>query len=231
MNTEYHDQVGRSACGSGRIPRFCPRLRDPDCRLLQRRRRSGDPSPSQEPPPQNTPPNSSGLDARPSNTTCIAPERATGSVTIGTQRAFPNLRFRNHAVEMLQAPGDASRWFVAERFGVVHVFDNKEDVAATSLFVDIDARVDSTCAECGLLGMAFHPDFPATPRVYLTYTTLKRTLRGPDTHLSEFTSRDGGLTLDPDSERVILTINKGPVHHHGGHIALRPRRFSLFRHG
>ena len=90
------------------------------------------PPPSQEPPPQNTPPNPSGLDARPSNTTCVAPERATGSATIGTERVFPKLRFRNHAIEMLQAPGDSSRWFVAERFGFVQVFDNKPDVAATS---------------------------------------------------------------------------------------------------
>ncbi len=78
---------------------------------------------------------------------------------------------------MLQAPGDASRWFVAERFGVVRVFDNNAAVAASSVFIDITARVDSTCAECGLLGMAFHPDFPATPRVYLTYTSLQRTAR------------------------------------------------------
>jgi uncharacterized repeat protein (TIGR03806 family) len=177
------------------------------------------PPPSQEPPPPvPAPPNPSGLDARPSNTTCVAPERATGSATIGVERAFPNIRFRNHAIEMQQAPGDSSRWFVAERFGFVQVFDNREDVAATRQFIDIDARVDSTCAECGLLGMAFHPDFPATPRVYLTYTTLNRPMRGPDTHLSEFTSRDGGLTLDPDSERVILTISKESVHHHGGRI-------------
>src|SRR5688572_9422941 len=46
-------------------------------------------------PPQPAPASASGLDARPSNTTCIAPERATGSAIIGTQRAFPILTFRN----------------------------------------------------------------------------------------------------------------------------------------
>ncbi len=188
----------------------------------------GDPPDPVDPPDPTDPPApanpTSGLDARPNNATCIAPARATGSATIGTERAFPNLSFRDSAgvsrnpLVMLQAPGDTSRWFVVERFGAVRVFDNNEAVAASSVFLDFDARVESTCAECGLLGMAFHPDFPATPRVYLVYTSLEHTAGGPDTHLSEFTSPDGGLTLNPASERIILEIHKESVHHHGGGI-------------
>src|SRR5262245_38385974 len=88
----------------------------------------------------------SGLDARPNNATCIAPDRATGSVTLGTERAFPNITFKDpisrvtqNPVGMLQAPGDASRWFVVGRFGVVRVFDNNPAVAAVSEFIDIVA--------------------------------------------------------------------------------------------
>lgn len=181
---------------------------------------------------QNPQPPTIGLDARPSNTTCIAPDRATGSATIGTERAFPNLRFRDpvtqgskNPVFMLQAPGDASRWFVVERFGAVRVFDNNPDVATSSVVIDIGSRVESTCAECGLLGIAFHPNFPATPRVYLSYTSVQSTAGGPDSRLSEFTSPDGGLTLDPNSERIVLAINTRHVHHHGGGIAFGPDGF------
>ena len=187
----------------------------------------GDSDPPDQPPVQNPPPPppaqvASGLDARPTNTSCVAPERSTGSATIATERVFPNLRFQNQPIAMVQVPGDSSRWFVAERLGTVRVFDNNPAVAATSLFIDIDARVDSTCSECGLLGMAFHPDFPETPRVYLFYTSMNRVQRGPDSVLAEFTTRDGGLTLDPASERVILTINKDSVNHHAGHMAFGP---------
>jgi uncharacterized repeat protein (TIGR03806 family) len=126
---------------------------------------------------------------------------------------------------MQQVPGDASRWFVVEKLGIVRVFDNNQSVTATSDFINITSRVEASCAECGLLGMAFHPDFPATPRVYLSYTTLDRPLGGPDSRLSEFTSRDGGLTLDPDSERIMFTINKESVHHHAGRIAFGPDGF------
>ncbi|GFE85861.1 PQQ-dependent sugar dehydrogenase [Steroidobacter agaridevorans] len=192
------------------------------------------PAPSGQEPPPTTPdppptqpvdPSVVGLDARPSNTTCIAPERASGSGSIATERVFPNLRFvdasgtTRNPLLMIQAPRDGSRWFVVERFGTVKVFDNNPAVSTSSMFLDIGARVESTCAECGLLGMAFHPDFPATPRAYLVYTSLDRNGGGgPDTHLSEFTSPDGGLTLNPASERVLITVYKNSVHHHGGNI-------------
>jgi uncharacterized repeat protein (TIGR03806 family) len=133
---------------------------------------------------------------------------------------------------MLQAPRDTRRWYTAGRLGAVHVFNNDPAVTTPSLVMDISARVESSCAECGLLGMAFHPDFPGTPRVYLAYTSVQRTLpAGPDTHLSEFTSPDGGLTLNPDSERVIMTIPKANEHHHGGHIAFGPDGFLWFGAG
>src|SRR4051794_34774300 len=47
---------------------------------------------------------------------------------------------------------------------------------------------------------------------------MTRTDKGPDTHLSEFTSHDGGATLDPASERILLTVTKSTDHHHGGNI-------------
>jgi uncharacterized repeat protein (TIGR03806 family) len=114
---------------------------------------------------------------------------------------------------------------VVEKLGDIRVFNNDEAVTTTSEFINIAPRVETNCAECGLLGLAFHPDFPATPRVYLYYTRLEHPLGGPDSRLSEFTSRDGGLTLDPDSERVILTVSKESVHHHGGRIAFGPDGF------
>lgn len=192
-------------------------------------------TPPDPPPTQPTEPTTVGLDARPSNTTCIAPERATGSGAIATERVFPSLSFRNAAgvtrnpLLMIQAPRDRSRWFVVERFGAVKVFDNNPAVTTSSTFLDIGTRVDSSCAECGLLGMAFHPNFPATPRVYLAYTSLDRNGgNGPDTHLSEFTTPDGGLTLNPASERVIITIYKNSVHHHGGNLSFGSDGFLYF---
>jgi uncharacterized repeat protein (TIGR03806 family) len=183
---------------------------------------SGDDTQDTTPPPPPNP--ASGLDARPSNTTCIAPSRSTGNVTIGTQRVFSNLTF-TQPILMLQAPSDSSRWFVVEKAGYVRVFTNNAAVTQgqVQLFIDIDARVSSTGGndERGLLGVAFHPNFPTDPRVYLSYIG-----GNPQSGIiSEFTSPDGGMTLNPNSERILISITDPEDNHNGGGIAFGPDGF------
>ncbi|MCU0951525.1 MAG: PQQ-dependent sugar dehydrogenase [Burkholderiaceae bacterium] len=172
------------------------------------------------PPPPPPPPPVQGLDARPSNTTCLAGEAPTTQVTLALQRAFPSLSFSS-PILLLQAPGSSTRWFVVEQAGRVRVFNNDAAVAATTLFVDIAARVRSG-GEMGLLGLAFHPQFPTDPRVYLSYTTGSPQLVS---RVSEFRSTDGGATLDGGSERILLTVNQPDTNHNGGHIAFGPDGF------
>jgi glucose/arabinose dehydrogenase len=130
--------------------------------------------------------------------------------------AFPSLRFIN-PVAMLQAPGDETRWFIVEQGGEVRVFENNPAVTSGSSFIDIRARVRSG-GELGLLGMAFHPLFPADPRVYLSYTHLDAGL-GLVSRISQFTTPNVGLTLDPNSEQVLITIQQPESNHNGGGIA------------
>jgi len=120
-------------------------------------------------------------------------------------------------VAMLQAPGDATRWFVVEQPGRIRVFDASAPTG-TSLFLDISTRV-SAGGETGLLGMAFHPNFPADPRVYVDYTN---STSGLVTRISEFRSTDGGATLDPASERIVLVVHQPESNHNGGNIAFGP---------
>jgi uncharacterized repeat protein (TIGR03806 family) len=171
-------------------------------------------SDSGSPPPP--PPPSSGLDARPSNKTCIAPDRPTSTLTVAVQRVFPSLTFTS-PVALLQAPGDSSRWFVVEQAGRILAFDNSPAVTATSTFLDIRSRVLSG-GEQGLLGMAFDPGFASNGRVYLSYTvdSPRRSI------LSRVRSLDGGATLNPTTEEVLLTVPQPYSNHNGGHIAFGP---------
>jgi len=110
-----------------------------------------------------------GLDERPSNTTCLAGSRPQASgASYELRQVFPNLTF-NFPIALLQAPGDSGKWYVVERNGVVRVFDNIDSVASSSIFIDISSQVDTTF-EGGLLAMAFHPEYPRIPYVYLYYT-------------------------------------------------------------
>ena len=149
-----------------------------------------------------------------------------GTASIETNQVFVNLSFDTPLV-LLQARKDAGRWFVAEQAGKVLVFDNDPMVTAGDIttFIDISGQVTSG-GERGLLGMAFHPNFPATPQVFLSYT-------GPDPNngnvqssfVSRFTSIDDGLTLDPTTELVIIKVVQPFPNHNGGNIAFGPDGF------
>src|SRR5262245_5237399 len=108
-------------------------------------------------PLEPTVPATSGLDVRPDNTTCIAPAREALVARLATPRAFPRLEFES-PVALGQAPGDASRWFVAEQRGRIRTFDAVESVATTRTFLDLTGKMRFT-ADSGLRGLAFHPDF------------------------------------------------------------------------
>ena len=137
---------------------------------------------------------------------------------IALERVFPQLSF-SAPVAMLQAPADSSRWFVVEQRGIVRVFDSDPAVNTSSVFIDISIRVNSIANEAGLLGMAFHPNFPANPQVFLSYTSTGAPLIS---NVTRFVSLDGGATLDPTSEIPIMTVLQDFSNHNGGNIVFGP---------
>ena len=181
---------------------------------------------SSTPPPASA---GSGLDQRPSNLSCVAPARVTGNSNLSLERAFPNLTFLK-PVAMLQAPGDHSRWFVIEQNGIVRVFANEQSVQTSQPFVDISSRVfQLSQTEAGMLGLAFHPGWPATNRAYINYSARPVQTGAPiRSTTAELTSPDGGLTLDPNSERALLTVNKSFDNHNGGQLAFGPNDGFLY---
>jgi glucose/arabinose dehydrogenase len=60
------------------------------------------------------------------------------------------------------------RVFVAEKSGLIKVFDDLSDPTPT-LFADLSTNVYNFW-DRGLLGLALHPNFPTTPYVYALYT-------------------------------------------------------------
>jgi glucose/arabinose dehydrogenase len=135
--------------------------------------------------------------------------------TVGVEPVFTGVTLSS-PVAMLQAPGDSARWFVVEQGGRVRVFNNDPMVSTASDFIDITSRVNFA-GETGLLGMAFHPNFPTDPRVFLFYSHNDASA-GLVSRLSRFLTPDGGRTLDPASEQILLVIGKPEENHNGGGI-------------
>lgn len=164
-----------------------------------------------------------GLETRPGNSSCIAGARPGGNATVTTVDAFPTAPDFDQPTKMLQAPGDGSRWFVLEKTGRVRVF-NVANPAAASTWLDFSSQVDAG-SEGGLLGMAFHPNYPATREVFVSYTT---TLAG------QFKSHVSRVRLDDVSapsaitEEVLLVVDQPFKNHNGGDIAFGPDGYLYF---
>jgi glucose/arabinose dehydrogenase len=75
------------------------------------------------------------------------------------------------------APAPDGRIFVAEKRGVIKVFDNLTDTSPV-VFADLNVNVYNFW-DRGLLGMALAPNFPASPYVYVLYT-YDHVLGSPD---------------------------------------------------
>jgi uncharacterized repeat protein (TIGR03806 family) len=165
----------------------------------------------------------SGLDSRPSNTTCIAPARITGSSDVTIDRVFTSLSFSS-PVGAFQAPGDNDRWFVVERTGQVRVFSASNPTSA-STFLDLTSVITTAGdEEAGLLGLAFHPDFATNGRLYVFYSGPPDSGYRIQSRISEFTSADR-LTVNRSTERLLIKANKGESNHNGGQLAFGPNGY------
>jgi glucose/arabinose dehydrogenase len=125
-------------------------------------------------------------------------------------------------VDGLEAPlaitsaGDGSgRIFVVQQGGQVRIV--RDGVLAASPFLDIAGRITSG-GERGLLGLAFHPDYPSDPRLFVNYTDANG-----DTQVSSFTVDPGHPdAADANSEVKLLHIAQPYANHNGGAVAFGP---------
>jgi uncharacterized repeat protein (TIGR03806 family) len=184
---------------------------------------SSDDGGAQNPPP---PPGVAvGLDARPSNTTCLAPAKTpAGGTSIQVQRVFQSVAL-DQPLAMLQAPGDDSRWFLVEKGGTVRVFANTANPTASN-FISITVNANS---EGGLLGMAFHPDWLTNRQVFLSFTEGTPMV----SVVARYTMSANGLTADPGTRVNVIQVPQpsGLDNHKGGHIAFGPDGFLYFALG
>lgn len=172
-----------------------------------------------------------GLDSRPSNKTCVAAARPVLDTGIALQKMWGNISSLTATVAMRQAPGDNDTWYVVDLYGKVSKLStNAQTDADVTTWLLINVTVGG---EGGLLGIAFHPDWPAKKEVYLSYTrpvvagdppAPPACPTGGTTAwtqvLSRFTSPDG-VTLDPTPDEIIKLGHPYQIHH-GGNILFSP---------
>lgn len=157
----------------------------------------------------------------PGNTPPPIPPPGSGFPQIALEAAFPNLSFASPVV-LKQGPVDGARWFVVEQAGIIRVFNNDPNASGASIFLDITDRVNSGPNEAGLLGFAFHPGYPVTPEIYVSYTTGLTTLVS---RISRFTLPPGSDIVNPASEEILLEVVQPEGNHNGGELHFGPGGF------
>jgi glucose/arabinose dehydrogenase len=110
-------------------------------------------------------------------------------------------------------PGDA-RLFIPERTGAIRILE--DGVVEPQPFLTVSGV--STCSECGLLGLAFHPEFAANGRFFVHYTASAGggTI---ESRIVEYSANPASDVARPTAERTILTLDQPALNHNAGSIS------------
>lgn len=110
------------------------------------------------------------------------------------------------------------RLFLTLQAGNIRIMQADNTVLPTP-FLNITSQVNDSGNEQGLLGLAFPPDYAASGRFYVCYTT--GTGAG-SSRVSRFTVTSDPNVADPASEEILYTLTQPYTNHNGGDLDFGP---------
>ncbi len=176
-----------------------------------------------------------GLESRPAAPPFLnmPTELPTPNGEFMVELAFPNLTVPNPTF-LTHAPG-TNQLYVLEREGRIYSFQNDPGTSTKTLVLDISAQTQGW-DDCGLLGMAFHPQFgtagsPNRGYFYIIYQYTDSPVPGPSrppattptfNRLSRFTVPDGSFVANPATELVLVEQHDRNLWHLGAAMFFHP---------
>src|SRR5205814_8574679 len=119
---------------------------------------------------------------------------------------------------------------IGDQIGVIRIL-NKDGKLAEEPFADLRetmVKLPQGFDERGLLGIALHPRFAQSKKLYIFYSAPLRASAPTNfnctSHLSEFKMK-GADEVDLASERTLLLIDKPQANHNCGRLAFGPDGF------
>jgi glucose/arabinose dehydrogenase len=125
-------------------------------------------------------------------------------------------------VLVLGHPREPDRLFVVEQGGSIKILEPGQGQAPPDDFLTVvpkNADATQIGPEMGLLGLAFHPDFPGDPRVFVNYNPEQ----GSTTLVEEYALDPGDADrVDPASARTVIQLHQPAGNHNGGMVTFGP---------
>jgi glucose/arabinose dehydrogenase len=164
-----------------------------------------------------TPGDQSGTTTQPPGTSTV--RQGDDDFTIALEKVGEGLV---SPTNLVVAPHDGTR-YVMDQVGTVHRLGR--DGLADEPFLDLRDRV-LVSPERGLLGMAFHPNFPDDPRFFLRYSAPRRPGTPNDySHtevLAEIETTEDGTEPRMETERSLIEFPSPTIFHQAGTILFGP---------
>ncbi len=163
------------------------------------------------------------------NVPASPPSTALGLVSAFNIADGSNLVF-DQPLCLTSPPGETKRLFVCQKTGLLRMIpDVTLPVASAPTFLDLPALLSSrtttteainTGSECGLLGLAFHPNYATNRYFFIFYSVTKNGQLYQ--RVSRFTAQANFTAADTTSERILIEQLDDAGNHNGGCLQFGP---------
>jgi hypothetical protein len=136
--------------------------------------------------------------------------------------AQPQIELDAHAsgfsfpIDIASAGDD--RLFILQQRGLIRILDAEGNINETP-FLDLASLVSQSGNERGLLGLAFHPQYDQNGYFFVNYT---RSSDGATIVARFSVDEEDPDQANPDSQKIIMTIQQPYSNHNGGNILFGP---------
>ncbi|TVQ85938.1 MAG: T9SS C-terminal target domain-containing protein [Bacteroidetes bacterium] len=110
------------------------------------------------------------------------------------------------------------RLFIVQQRGLIRII-NSDGTVQSEPFLDLSGLVSQSANERGLLGLAFHPEYSQNGYFFVNYT---RTSDGATVVARFSVDADDAGQADPESLKIVMTIQQPYSNHNGGNILFGP---------
>jgi glucose/arabinose dehydrogenase len=147
-----------------------------------------------------------------------------GIESLTTLRVASGLAF---PVGAAAAPGDTSHLYIIQKAGAVRSLNLTNGTVATILNITVTGGT-SLNDERGLLGIAFHPNYPTDPYVYFNFTLNSPSLTTIIRRYTVTNTASDPIVIDPGSAETVIQYSQPFGNHNGGWIDFGPNDGYLY---